>query len=269
MTPDPADLFVARCESLARQYLGSEYQLDQTGQHHLVILNNDLALRFPRKTDTAKRVAEISDRFHRATQLGIPTPNVVDLRTGPPGEAVVVLQRRHGISAGQLLSQAGDPVLQRMGESLGQILIALRCVSGSDWPFESPRWRTLWSDLASKAHERPQPEREWVAAADHAAEVAAVCPLGLVHGDLANVNVLFSDSGAVNAVLDWDHAVIGDPAIDAAAVMFGLPTAAREAALAQSSTLGDDVARFEVYQETWALQEHLWRTGATSNPGQS
>ncbi len=43
-------------------------------------------------------------------------------------------------------------------------------------------------------------------------------PARLVHGDLGGTNVHFSADGKLTGVLDWDLAILADPAIDAALV---------------------------------------------------
>ncbi len=43
-------------------------------------------------------------------------------------------------------------------------------------------------------------------------------PGRLVHGDLGGSNVHFGENGKLTGVLDWDMAILSDPAIDAALV---------------------------------------------------
>ncbi len=82
---------------------------------------------------------------------------------------------------------------------------------------------------------------------------------GILHGDLGSDNLLIDDSGGFVGLLDWDGAVIGDPALDTVAVLHSLPAAESGRLRAEHEWIAADVARAEVYLATWELQDLLGR----------
>ena len=86
---------------------------------------------------------------------------------------------------------------------------------------------------------------------------AALPARGLVHGDLGGANLIV-DADEVTGVIDWDRALIGDPAYDAANLFFWDEArfAPVRAALAERHA-GDDLWRRKVlgYQLRLAVEE--------------
>jgi aminoglycoside phosphotransferase (APT) family kinase protein len=257
------EAFVARCLRTVQERGTTVTGIDQTGRHHLVVHSQGVVHRFPRKQAVCARIPELAERHRRAGDLGVGAPSVVAWHPGAPGTGHLTLQFRGGLTAEQLLPGASPAVMRRMSTSVRQVLTALRRADARAWPFPDQDWRLLWAGLPGRAMTLrgswPEDElHQWLVAAEQAADVAATAPLGLVHGDLANVNALFSTEGELVAVLDWDQAVIGDPAIDTAAMLHGLPADLVSDLVRGSPEIRADLDRFACYVDTWALQAALW-----------
>jgi aminoglycoside phosphotransferase (APT) family kinase protein len=91
-------------------------------------------------------------------------------------------------------------------------------------------------------------------------------PLRIVHGDLASDNIMVAADGGLAGILDWDGAILGDPAIDTAAALHVLDPGQRDAVLEAHPNLADDMRRWVVYRETWTLQNLLWKEGLMPPP---
>lgn len=211
--------------------------------------------RFPLRPLDAERLDTIADRHRVAHTKGLGAPRVVSVAGGPVGVAHLVLERL-----------AGTPLLTAVARNQPTepaVACALsRLRSTRAWPFEQISWPTLWADLVTRADANrshlPDAERH-IAAANVAATTAAEAPLGILHGDLGSDNLLIDDSGGFVGLLDWDGAVIGDPALDTVAVLHSLPAAESGRLRAEHEWIAADVARAEVYLATWELQDLLGR----------
>lgn len=235
-----------------------------TGAQNCVLFSDDgeLVYRFPRYEP--RRVGDVAERHRRARAIGMPAPRVVAAVAGGLGEAHVVLQRIPGTPLQELLPRL--PLSARLTAAAGiaELLVRLRAVSPGDWPFPAADWTRLWSGLGRDAAAAARTGRAGVRPGDvelarRASATARSAPIGLVHGDLAWGNILFADDGCVAGILDWDFAVIGDPAVDVAAVLMHLPEEMVHEFHARHEWAAPDLARFDDYLATWDLQHRLWQ----------
>jgi aminoglycoside phosphotransferase (APT) family kinase protein len=231
------------------------------GAQHLVLVGKSRVWRFPRGAPDCARITEMAQRINAAARLG--APRVISVVPGAPGDCHLVLTRTPGTSL--LRAQAaGRPVDRAVLAALRR----LRGTSQADWPFAQVRWVQMWSGFVATAHARaaqlpPDQVSTLLASAEQAAAVAADAPIRIVHGDLASDNIMVADSGALAGILDWDGAILGDPAIDTAAALHVLDPVSRQAALAADTELVADLQRWVSYRDTWTLQNLLWKQGLT------
>lgn len=224
-----------------------------TGAQNVALIGAHQVWRFPRR-----RPSEIHDQAQRcisAGSLGLGAPEVLDVVPGEIGTAHLVLRR-----------VAGTPLLHaRPGRVAPGVLEALaRLREAHNWPWTPRPWGELWRHLAEVTEEHRASlthPSEMTRAARHAAAIAASAPLSLLHADLASDNLLLRDDGGFAGLLDWDSAVLGDQAMDVAAVLHVV--SARDAAIIQRQdpTVTDSLHRYSAYAATWPLQEELWRLG--------
>ena len=254
------DSFVMSC----RECLGDDRSASLTvieGAQHVVLMGAHQVWRFPRHDEDCRRVTEMADRVDLARRLGLGAPEVIEVVHGTPGRCHLVLGRIPGTSLLRAIS-TGRPV----GAAVGDALTRLRSAPVAGWDYPQAGWATLWSEFAEHAARQrsrlpPQEAASLLAAADRAAEVASRAPIRILHGDLASDNIMVADNGDLAGILDWDGAVLGDPAIDTAAALHVLPTAERDRVITARPWLQGDLERWEVYRDTWALQNLLWEQG--------
>lgn len=234
--------------------------IDDTGAQNCVAFGDDgLVYRFPRYEP--HRVGEVAQRHQRAKDLGLPAPGVVSVRDGAHAKAHVVLERSPGIPLQQLLPHLSASQRTRAAHGIAELLLRMRGTTRTEWPFPAPQWTDLWqgfadcAEAAAAARDSVDPAELELARA--AAATAASAPVGLVHGDLAWGNILFAPDGALLAILDWDFAVVGDPAVDVAAVLMNIPEDMVAAFHATHRDADGDLRRFDSYLATWDLQHRL------------
>ena len=115
----------------------------------------------------------------------------------------------------------------------------------------------VWAVLA-----RTAPEPAGVAAAEEAAQA----PISLVHGDLSAGNLLVNTDGDLIAVLDWDGAALGDPAMDCAALVANCPPPAVGSIRRLTPDHSELDRSAKVYLHTWPVQHELWLARAQPRP---
>lgn len=237
----------------------------EVGAQNVVLISDDVVLRFPILRRDADRISELALRHRRAAELGLRAPEVLDHADGPPGRAHLVMRRFDGLPLTAAVTRLDSRKRRRALGDVIDLLEALRRVEAQSWPFGGQDWVSLWAGLPERldrlAHGLPRARlRDWYSVAYQAADVAASAPLGLMHGDLQDPNVRIGGNGRLVAVLDWDSALIGDPALDTAAVLHSVGPHA-PALVASFPWLAEDMRRFEIYRTTWELQHALWRAG--------
>ncbi len=248
-------------QTVARRGVAVHSVVDSGAQNCVVIADGGtLIFRFPRYRPD--RIGEVADRHRRARDLGLPAPAVIDIRPGRVGAAHVVLEHVPGTPLQDLLPEMAPAARRAAATGIADLLLQLRGITAPDWPFPAPGWNELWSGFAARARAATADPASGVSAADAdlaqaASRTAASAPSGLVHGDLAWGNILFDDLGNVQAILDWDFAVVGDPAIDVAAVLMNITPDMVLAFHQHHRHTAADLARFDAYLATWDLQHRM------------
>ncbi|RKT55734.1 capreomycin phosphotransferase [Saccharothrix australiensis] len=232
------------------------------GQSHDVLLTADRVFRFPR---TASAAAALPRRAALAAAVAaldlgvrVPVPSAdVDL-AAPVGERFLELDRVPGAP----LDRVGAARVDGVAAGFARLLRVMADRRPADVPTADPhRWAEfadgvhsgLFPLMAAAGRERAERELAAVLALDHVAT-------GLVHGDLGGENVLWdeADPPRLVGVVDWDGAVVGDPAEDLAAVGASYGPALLDRVI---GLLGLDRAvvgpRIRAYQGTFALQQAL------------
>ncbi len=228
----------------------------RVGAQHVVLLHGDVVRRFPRRDPGS--VVPSADRCAAAAGLGAPA--VLDVVPGPLGVAHVVLRRL-----------AGTPLLMaRTGPVAPAVAEALSLLRSTDrWPFPQVGWVELWDRLLRSAvqyRDRLSRPDTMVAAAQAAAATARSAPVTVMHADLASDNLLVAPGGGFSGLVDWDGAILGDPATDTAAVLHVLPAEERERVHDHLPEVARDLERFAVYRATWPLQAELGQAGLMPLP---
>lgn len=244
-----------------------------SGAKMLVFLDPPLVFRFPRYAEEACQIEELGDRYARARELGFPAPPVHRCVAGRVGNAHMVLQWRPGQETRDLVAGLDWRGLRRMTDALGDLLTDLAGVQSESWPYPQPAWQASWGELPRRLARMAmsiEVPPDWIRAAEAAADLALVAPLSLMHSDIGGVNVLFDDEQRISAVLDWDGAIVGDPANDAAAVLHHLPPAGIDRMRRRFPEIAEAADRFKIYGATWPAQAALWEferaSGDTGGP---
>lgn len=244
----------------------------EDGQYNdVLVVNGELIFRFPRLLAGVKRL-ETLVRVLRVVRrhVALATPEPVYSCTVPAvvGQAFLGYPRVPGEPLWQETFDrlGGEDVLQAIATQAATFLKELHSIPPDEaFPGALARFDPLaeWADLYARIRERLFPHmrpdaREGVAQHFEAflrdPGSAAIRP-ALTHGDYGGGNLLFDpQTQRLTGVIDFDHAGVGDPAVDfAAAQGLGLRRLAKvypevEAAL--------DRVRF--YGGTFALQEALY-----------
>lgn len=245
-----------RDETLIRRCLdtvGLPDPVAVVGAQNVVVVGSERVWRFPRRDPSA--VHDHAARYTAARALGLGAPEVLGVVSGDVGTAHVVLRRL-----------AGTPLLTaRVRQAAPGVSEALeRLRSAQRWNWNPWPWTDLWRRLSAVTEQHAESlsrPSAMITAARRAAEVAATAPLSVLHGDLASDNLLIADDGGFAGLLDWDSAVLGDPAMDTAAVLHVLSPADVAQVRRMLPTVDEDLRRFDVYAATWPLQDELWRLG--------
>lgn len=200
--------------------------------------------RYPITPADRADLPQIAARFVAARDRGLPAPEVLDMVLGSAPH--LVMRRMPGRPL-MLTTLSGDAC-----RTFARDLVDLRdrLVSVRRWPLPAPTWAEQWALLA----------RECPTDACHtAARTAASVVPGLFHGDLSGGNLLVDGDGHLTAVLDWDGAVLGDPALDWRALVENCPPPVVSALrrLTPDRQALDD--RSGDYLATWSDQWRLWR----------
>lgn len=246
--------------------LGFAVEHIEVGAQNVVLVGDDVVLRFPIRGRDADRIPELGLRHQRAAEMGLRAPDVLSQVEGPPGRAHLAMRRVDGFPLTESVARLDGRKRQRALADVVAVLQTLRQVDAERWPFGGEDWISLWAGLPERldrlSDHLPRARlHDWYAVASQAADVAASAPLGLMHGDLQDPNVRIRGNGRLGGVLDWDSALIGDPAMDTAAILHSIGTESAARLLSFLPWLREDMRRFAVYRSTWELQAALWRAG--------
>jgi aminoglycoside phosphotransferase (APT) family kinase protein len=209
--------------------------------------DRDLVRRYPlNPADRADlRVNAACQEAARAAGLPVPAVVSVHADANPPH---MVMVRAYGTPLMDMELSAHAGV--RLAGDLVALLTGMHRIR--EWPRRTPAWSRVWQVLARIA---PTPETE------RAAALAASVRTSLMHGDLSTGNLLVGDGGDLLAVIDWDGAAIGDPALDWAALCANVPRTVADALRARHPAARTLDRRAGVYLDTWPVQHELWLAG--------
>lgn len=199
--------------------LGSARLAEHGNLHHVVLFPGVAAVRISKRPDSAAALPRRVEILRAVAAAGLP------FTVPEPLTAVAVFGERVAVATswidGESLPEGvGDPA------AFGALLEALREVAISPQlkaVLHTPRryanglgWVDILNDevvprLPAKWRDTVRRRLDTLLALDEV-------PARLVHGDLGGSNVHFDKNGRLTGVLDWDMAILSDPAIDAALV---------------------------------------------------
>lgn len=270
--------FPAHCAQVAGLDLDDpSIVVDQRGNRHVVLLDTrrDLAYRFPRQPADSAALLDRAQRHQCAQDLGLPVPALLDVVVDPRhGQSFMVVRRIRGVSLDDPGTRASrSQISDRLASELVELCEQLARVEPTSWTPEQPQWGDIWADFAATAatrlprlahtHGNGGIDNDFIDAAtavtQRAAESARIVSLGLSHGDIGGVNTRVDlDTGAITGVIDWDGAVIGDPASDVVALLAGAPSPVTARMIDISPGLAQVQDHYDAYLHTWPLQGLLW-----------
>jgi aminoglycoside phosphotransferase (APT) family kinase protein len=217
--PVPADLLEIAEALVPDAPLGSARLAGQGNMHHVVLFPGVAAVRISKRPDAAaelpRRVAVLRAVAAAGLPFTVPEP-LTSVATFGERAAVAI----SWIDGESLPEGSGDPA------AFGLLLAALR-------EFEvSPELKAVlrtprryadglgWADILNDEviPRLPAKWRDGVRQRLDTLLALEEVPARLVHGDLGGSNVHFGEDGKLTGVLDWDMAILSDPAIDAALV---------------------------------------------------
>ncbi|MEU8548213.1 aminoglycoside phosphotransferase family protein [Streptomyces roseoverticillatus] len=249
------------------------------GQFHHVVIGSDRVVCLPRTGAVAARLPARAAALRALAGLGLGfrTPEPLSEGGGRGSRGghgsyevpYLVLTRIPGepLEAGAL----GDPAVADAVAAQYASLLAGLARAGADERARAAlpvapedRWRQFAADVRAELFPlmsgsgRRRAERELTAAGDLPHITCAV-----VHGDLGAENVLWERTGGMprlSGIVDWDEAVIGDPAEDLAAIgaSYGEDFLGRVLARGDRLRPADELAaRMTAIRGTFALQQAL------------
>ena len=217
--PVPADLLEI-AEALVPDAPLSTARLSGHGNmHHVVLFPGVAAVRVSKRPSSAAEMPRRVGILRAVAAAGLPFAVPAPLSTVTTfGERAAVAVS--WIDGGGMPEGAGDPA------AFGTLLEALRDVEISPElaaVLHQPRRHADgvgWTDIL-RDEVIPRLPTQWRDGVRRRLETLLALdelPPRLVHGDLGGGNVHFDEHGRLAGVLDWDMAILADPAIDAALV---------------------------------------------------
>jgi aminoglycoside phosphotransferase (APT) family kinase protein len=217
--PVPADLLEIAEALVPDAPLGSARLAEQGNLHHVVLFPGVAAVRISKRPSGAaalrRRVETLRAVAAAGLPFAVPEPLTPVAMFGEHAAVAVSWIDGEGLPEG-----VGDPA------AFGLLLDALREVEISpelEAVLHTPRRYADglgWADILN--HEviprLPTTWRKRVRQRLDTLLAIEEVPARLVHGDLGGSNVHFREDGTLIGVLDWDMAILSDPAIDAALV---------------------------------------------------
>jgi aminoglycoside phosphotransferase (APT) family kinase protein len=217
--PVPADLLEIAATLVPEAPLGSARLAEQGNLHHVVLFPGVAAVRISKRPSAAAELPRWVEILRAVAAAGLP------FAVPEPLTAVATFGERAAVAVswidGEWLPEGiGDPA------AFGLLLEALREVEISpelQAVLHTPRryadglgWADILNDeiiprLPTKWHYGVRQRLDTLLALEEV-------PARLVHGDLGGSNVHFGEDGKLTGVLDWDMAILSDPAIDAALI---------------------------------------------------
>ncbi|WKG03771.1 aminoglycoside phosphotransferase family protein [Mycolicibacterium sp. HK-90] len=231
------------------------------GQFHRVALGADRVACFPRTPAAAARLAQRAEllRVVATMDLSVAVPEPLAIYSGEPTYLVLTRIPGNPLQRSDLTTpRTIDIVAAQCHELLTRLAAAQPSVRAA-LPAAAPdRWSRFASAVRAGLYPLMSPAGR--DRADH--ELAAACALPhstatVVHGDLGGDNLLWRNDAQgprLSGVIDWDSAMLGDPAEDIAALTasYGRPLLDRLAG--SDRELSDRVVAI---RDTFALQQAL------------
>ncbi|MEW9553306.1 aminoglycoside phosphotransferase family protein [Nonomuraea sp. NPDC050783] len=217
--PVPADLLEIAEALVPDAPPGSARLAEHGNMHHVVLFPGVAAVRITRRPDAAAELPRRVGILRAVAAAGLPfaVPEPLTAVTTFGERAAVAVS---WIDGAGLPEGAGDPA------AFGPLLEALREVEVSpelQAVLHRPRryaGGSGWADILT-GEVVPRLPAKWRDAVRQRLDTLLALeevPARLVHGDLGGGNVHFGEDGKPAGVLDWDLAILSDPAIDAALV---------------------------------------------------
>lgn len=253
--------------------ISSVRRLDYEGQFNEVLIVNDAWIfRFPRYLhgiEALRKEAALLRFLQNRFDLEIPKPVYRSLDTATPGLAFVGYRMIRGepLLPGRLEAIQDETVRDRLARQLTAFLRKLHGLTAEALEMDLPvydrpgAWEAMYAEVREKLY--PHMSR---AARDRVSEHFEgylgeprlhVYRAVLRHGDLGGSNILFdAERRAVQGVIDWGSAGLGDRAVDLAALST-LGQDFLERVLVGYSTNETLMERVAFYRGTFALQEAL------------
>jgi len=217
--PVPADLLEIAEALVPDAPLGSARLAEHGNMHHVVLFPGIAAVRISERPSAAAELPRRVEILRAVAAAGLPfaVPEpLTEVATFGEQAAVAV----SWIDGEPLPEGSGDPA------AFGLLFEALREVEISpelEAVLHTPRRYADglgWADILND-EVVPRLPTKWRAGVQQRLDALLAIeevPARLVHGDLGGNNVHFSADGKLTGVLDWDLAILSDPAIDAALV---------------------------------------------------
>lgn len=261
---------LARLQEVYPELAPARIRTVRTGQYNLIlVLDETHVVRFPRFAGGVAALARqtaLLRALRGRTTLPIPDPQLVCLTPPHPGQVFsgypllpgVPLQRER-------LAAASEAALSRLADGLAAFVRELHAVPLALLPLPpAPPRLDAWADLYARVqawlfpHMPAQARRDVAQRFDRFLADDDACEPVLIHGDLGGSNILIdARTLAPRAVIDFDSAAAGDPALDLAALAT-LGPALFERLRARLTPDTATLARAAFYQGTFALQEALY-----------
>ncbi len=217
--PVPADLLEIAEALVPDAALGSARLAEHGNMHHVVLFPGVAAVRISKRPSAAADLPRRVEILRAVAAAGLPfaVPEPLTAVTAFGGRAAVAIS---WIDGEGLPEGVGDPA------AFGPLLAALREVEISpelEAVLHTPRRYADglgWADILNDEIMPRLPAKWRDGVRRHLDTLLALeeVPARLVHGDLGGSNVHFGADGKLTGVLDWDLAILSDPAIDAALV---------------------------------------------------
>lgn len=217
--PVPANLLEIAEALVPDAPLASARLAEHGNMHHVVLFPAVAAVRISKRSDAAAELPRRMEILRAVAAAGlpfaVPEPLTAVATFGEHAAVAISWIDGEGLPEG-----VGDPA------AFGSLLEALRGAEISpalDAVLRRPRRHADglgWADILNDeiVPRLPTKWRDGVRQRLDSLLAIEEVPASLVHGDLGGSNVHFAEDGKLIGVVDWDMAILSDPAIDAALV---------------------------------------------------
>lgn len=243
--------------------------------NEIVFINNTIVFRFPRSAETARKFraeAELLQKIRPYLSLAVPEPVFQNFDLSPCAHPFIGYWQLPGkpLWRHTLDTIEDELTLNRLAEQLARFLQELHGIRvehlGLQLPIEDvdgpESWNRLYDDFRTHLfpYMRPDAQDQVTRNFDrflnshHRFNYAPT----LRHGDFGPSNILHeTSSGTITGILDFDSISLGDPAVDAGAVLnLGEEFFNRMCQTYPQLAAMQNRAAF--YRSTYALQEALY-----------